>query len=86
MTLEERGLRPHQNLHYVEQDRYPQWGKLRVEKKGHCKYVIYENHLYKGGTWKLTPCFDINFTDREILQSVDVWDWLTRLFGERGLI
>jgi len=78
-------LRSFRNLRYATKPRLVEHllEKLKVEIKDGTKYVIFHDPIYVNSPFKFSIGFSTQFTDREVLCSQEVENWLTAITGYR---
>lgn len=81
-------LRSFSNMRYATKPRLAEQliDKLKVETENNSKRVIFHDPIYVNSPFKLSIGFSTDFTDWEILCSLEVENWLMEITGYRLVI
>lgn len=78
-------LRPFQNMQYASEPRLVEHpsirGKVTLETQGDSVKVIFTDKIYVRSPFTMSISFSREFTDYEILCSVEVEAWLASITG-----
>lgn len=78
-------LRSFMNLRYASNPRLVErlLDNLKVVTENNTKYVIFHDPIYENSPFKLSIGFSTEFTDWEVLCSLEVQNWLVKITGYR---
>jgi len=78
-------LRSFKNMRYASQPRLVDHldKHLHVVTKDNSKFVVFTDSIYQNSPFTCPVSFSTEFTDREVLCSIEVESWLIGLTGYR---